>query len=308
MMAMTQVQRMMKHHSQKNQFIRSALQPTVSQCTSIADQKSNRSNGAAHFKCTDGHSKATNSALSSALTGSNGYSQDKTPERVGHVSVFKKNSALLQKNDSKDRQSGCIPTQLSGTRLTAGIKESFSHQSNGVGADPSSSFVTARQQLITNQKKGGRPGPSNVPVEEHSQSRNHFVPKRCLGTRRTPYSKFEPPLRKGCDDTNHWQRESSVTSTVVEGNSGLSVSSSVEDDKLKNLDQKMVDLIMHEIVDHGPPVTWEHVAGLEFAKTTIKEAVIWPMLRPDLFTGLRGPPKGILLFGPPGTGKTLIGQ
>ncbi len=61
-------------------------------------------------------------------------------------------------------------------------------------------------------------------------------------------------------------------------------------------------------MDHGPPVAWDDIAGLEFAKATIKEIVVWPMLRPDIFTGLRGPPKGILLFGPPGTGKTLIGK
>lgn len=80
------------------------------------------------------------------------------------------------------------------------------------------------------------------------------------------------------------------------------------DERLKSLEPKMIELIMNEIMDHGPPVHWEDIAGVEFAKATIKEIVVWPMMRPDIFTGLRGPPKGILLFGPPGTGKTLIGK
>ncbi|XP_023238400.1 fidgetin-like protein 1 [Centruroides sculpturatus] len=80
------------------------------------------------------------------------------------------------------------------------------------------------------------------------------------------------------------------------------------DGAMKNVDPKMVELMLDEIVDHGPPVSWDDIAGLEFAKKTVKEIVIWPMLRPDLFTGLRGPPRGVLLFGPPGTGKTLIGK
>ena len=53
-------------------------------------------------------------------------------------------------------------------------------------------------------------------------------------------------------------------------------------------------------MDRTPPITWNDIAGLEFVKKTIKEIVIWPMLRPDIFNGLRGPPKGLLLFGPPG--------
>ncbi|CAL8284556.1 unnamed protein product [Arctogadus glacialis] len=80
------------------------------------------------------------------------------------------------------------------------------------------------------------------------------------------------------------------------------------DERLKNFEPKIIELIMSEIMDHGPPVAWDDIAGLEYAKATIKEIVVWPMLRPDIFTGLRGPPKGILLFGPPGTGKTLIGK
>jgi SpoVK/Ycf46/Vps4 family AAA+-type ATPase len=61
-------------------------------------------------------------------------------------------------------------------------------------------------------------------------------------------------------------------------------------------------------MDSEATISWDDIAGLSHAKKTIMEIVVWPMLRPDIFQGLRGPPNGILLFGPPGTGKTLIGK
>jgi SpoVK/Ycf46/Vps4 family AAA+-type ATPase len=58
------------------------------------------------------------------------------------------------------------------------------------------------------------------------------------------------------------------------------------------------------IVTEKPEVSWEEVVGLDMAKKAIKEAIVYPVQRPDLFP--LGWPRGILLFGPPGCGKTLI--
>mmetsp|Transcript_25852 Transcript_25852/g.63316 ORF Transcript_25852/g.63316 Transcript_25852/m.63316 type:complete len:693 (-) Transcript_25852:968-3046(-) len=52
-------------------------------------------------------------------------------------------------------------------------------------------------------------------------------------------------------------------------------------------------------------VSWNDIAGLAQAKQSLQEAAILPLIRPDLFTGLRKP-QNILLYGPPGTGKTML--
>ncbi|KAK4471263.1 hypothetical protein MN116_004707 [Schistosoma mekongi] len=123
--------------------------------------------------------------------------------------------------------------------------------------------------------------------------------KRSLGSRRGVRSSFVPPFEKDSDSSTSKSTSNCDADCKLE---------SVCDERLKQLDQKIIDMIMSEIMDSKSSITWDDIAGLEFSKKTLQEIVILPMLRPDLFVGLRGPPKGLLLFGPPGTGKTLIGK
>lgn len=162
------------------------------------------------------------------------------------------------------------------------------------GAIPrvTSNFKTAREQFIVDQQK----------KHSHQSQRGHTpgmaaTVKKSLGANRPrgAFSKFVSPIPRQDEEDSVASRNSNQESQIL-------------DERLKNFEPKIIELIMSEIMDHGPPIAWDDIAGLEFAKTTIKEIVVWPMLRPDIFTGLRGPPKGILLFGPPGTGKTLIGK
>jgi len=155
-------------------------------------------------------------------------------------------------------------------------------------------FKTAAQQLAIDRAKEGK--------KEGITQSSYGSGKRNLGTRPGPAGGFKPPVRNVGTDGGTVDRDK-------EQQPGLGVQEEEEvDPRYKNIDMKMVELIKNEIMDAGEPITWDDIAGLQFAKDMVKEIVVWPMLRPDIFTGLRGPPKGLLLFGPPGTGKTLIGK
>jgi len=58
------------------------------------------------------------------------------------------------------------------------------------------------------------------------------------------------------------------------------------------------------VITEKPDVKWDDVVGLEDCKQAIRESIVFPFLRPDLFK--LGWPRGILLYGPPGCGKTMI--
>ncbi|XP_046737550.1 fidgetin-like protein 1 isoform X2 [Diprion similis] len=147
----------------------------------------------------------------------------------------------------------------------------------------------------TCHKKGNPQSFRTAKEELHIQQlkKNKVVPqKKTLGGKRPLNSQFICPIKRKEEEDEE-----------SKSNGGSQEMDDCEDERLKNIDPKMVELIKNEIMDSGAPVSWDDIAGLEFAKNTIKEIVVFPLLRPDIFTGLRRPPKGILLFGPPGTGE-----
>ena len=58
------------------------------------------------------------------------------------------------------------------------------------------------------------------------------------------------------------------------------------------------------VMKEKPDVRWEDVVGVDDAKNALRESIVYPSKRPDLFP--LGWPRGILLYGPPGCGKTIL--
>jgi hypothetical protein len=100
-------------------------------------------------------------------------------------------------------------------------------------------------------------------------------------------------------------------------------------------DKELAGNLANDIMDSSPGIRWGDIAGLDDAKRilqaklrktpgcacaigkslntsahsgSMQEAMVLPLLKPELFVGIRKPVKGVLLFGPPGTGKTLLAK
>lgn len=108
-----------------------------------------------------------------------------------------------------------------------------------------------------------------------------------------------------------------LRSAALKGQSKKAAVNANSDDKASTDDAdeglaKVKAELRHTRVDVGKlgrRVGFGDVVGLEVAKQALREAIIWPALAaPDLFAGVRGTPRGLLLYGPPGCGKTMLAR
>src|ERR671915_45630 len=91
------------------------------------------------------------------------------------------------------------------------------------------------------------------------------------------------------------------TTTISSRTTSTATSASAKSSgNVETLKADFDDLVMKE----KPKVSWKEVIGLEDAKRAMRESIVYPTKRADLFP--LGWPRGILLYGPPGCGKTLL--
>ena len=114
--------------------------------------------------------------------------------------------------------------------------------------------------------------------------------------------------KKPKDSPSYYMNENNNYNNNVNGNNNNINNNNQKKDDQKIITNDLRDKVLSEIVERKPDVKFTDVIGLKEAKEILREIIIVPNLRPDLFKGLRSPPRGLLLFGPPGTGKTMIAK
>ncbi|XP_052853975.1 spastin isoform X2 [Drosophila gunungcola] len=166
-------------------------------------------------------------------------------------------------------------------------------------------FLASGRKLTIGTKRPGNLAVTNksqtLPRNLGSKTSVGAVQRQPAKTAATP-----PAVRRQFSSGRNTPPQRSRTPINNNGPSGSGASTPVV--SVKGVEQKLVQLILDEIVEGGAKVEWTDIAGQDVAKQALQEMVILPSVRPELFTGLRAPAKGLLLFGPPGNGKTLLAR
>ena len=236
------------------------------------------------------------------------------PKEVAQQPQQQSPTSSGQQNYFPSRQPLQVPPQLPPTAPVVHQYSSTSmrgfrppaQRTNAPGEQPLEGFVSAQVALERDIKAGKtvappRRGPQfglskrqpyNAPMQESDET----------GTRRVGIDKvMNSTVRPNQKPNNADDDEGSIPESLLLPDGSIPP-------QLQGLEPKLVEQVAREQMESGNKVEWEDIAGLQHAKSAVEEAIVWPLTRPDLFNGLRDPPRGLLLFGPPGTGKTMIAR
>lgn len=178
-----------------------------------------------------------------------------------------------------------------------------------VESDPEPTYTSPRRRPAApnHAKSTSRTRDGPTPTKKSYRSGDNELDR---GMNKMSVSTGSPARRKAP------KRSVTPPSSDQESSNNKSSDDEMEDDAImdamnrlpKGVDPASARQILNDIVVRGDEVHWDDIAGLDAAKKALKEAVVYPFLRPDLFSGLREPARGMLLFGPPGTGKTMLAR
>ncbi|KAF2214203.1 hypothetical protein CERZMDRAFT_57583 [Cercospora zeae-maydis SCOH1-5] len=160
----------------------------------------------------------------------------------------------------------------------------------------------AHADLSDRTRLDPRTGPAGYSSNLDNVPRRNATKKKIEG-RTIPARALSPPTTDDADDDSGENQGSASAKDLWDARV-----KKIMKNLPKGVDEFAAKQIFNEIVIQGDEVHWDDVAGLEIAKSALKETVVYPFLRPDLFMGLREPARGMLLFGPPGTGKTMLAR
>ncbi|XP_041937418.1 fidgetin isoform X1 [Alosa sapidissima] len=161
-------------------------------------------------------------------------------------------------------------------------------------------------------KAGGQTSPSDDPRGGDFGGGSLTSPGY-VGASKTPHSAAGESAFSFGSPTTTAATNGSPVAAQSSSSSSSSSSAAAAEERLKSVDPRVLELVSTQVLQQQHPLLdWGDIAGLEAAKATLKEEVLWPLLRPDVFGPLGGTspplPRALLLFGPPGSGRTLLAR